>query len=144
MKILPVIALLVLLAGCSTVDSRIKENADVFDALDPATQEQLRQGMVEIGYPMDLVYIALGRPDEKRERVTADGRELEWVYSTYYSEYVGTTVAYRRYVGIHPATGRRVIFFEPVHNHLYRDRTDDRIRVTFRDGKVTVIEQVQR
>lgn len=144
MKTLPIFALLLFLAGCSTVDSRIKEKSGVFDALDPATQEQLRQGMVEVGNTTDMVYIALGRPDVKREIVTAGGRDEIWIYSTYYSEYVGTTVHYRRFLGYHPVTGQRVIYFEPVRNHLYRDRADDRIRVTFRDGKVTVIEQVQR
>ncbi|MCW5550391.1 MAG: hypothetical protein KIT44_15620 [Opitutaceae bacterium] len=133
-----------LLAGCSTIDRRITEKAAVFESLDPATQEQLRKGMVEIGYNTDLVYIALGSPDERRERITAAGREEVWIYSTYYQEYAGTTVHYRRYIGYHPVTGKRVIYFEPVRHHHYRDRVDERIRVTFRDGKVTEIEQIER
>lgn len=144
MKTLPILALLILLAGCSTIDSRIKEKSGVFDELNPDTQEQLRQGMVEIGYAPDMVYIALGRPDEKRAITTTTGRDEVWVYSTYFSEYVGTAISYRRFVGVHPKTGQRVVYFEPVRDHLYRDRTEDRIRITFRDGKVSVIEQVQR
>lgn len=136
--------IILLLAGCSTIDRRITEKAAVFESLDPATQEQLRKGMVEVGYNTDLVYIALGRPDERRERITAAGREEVWIYSSYYQEYAGTSVAYRRYIGYHPVTGKRVIYLEPVHQHHYRDRVNERIRVTFRDGKVTEIEQVER
>ncbi|HRJ47004.1 MAG TPA: hypothetical protein PKY38_06560 [Opitutaceae bacterium] len=136
---------LVLLAGCSTIDRRIEEKAAVFASLDPATQEQLRQGMVEVGYDTDMVYIALGRPDERRERVTAAGREQVWIYSTYFQEYVGTTtMGYRRYVTVHPRTGERIIYFEPIRTDIYRDRVDERIRITFINGRVTVIEQVQR
>lgn len=136
--------LLVLLAGCSTVDRRITEKAAVFESLDPATQEQLRKGMVEVGYDTDMVYIALGSPDERREIATAAGRDQVWIYSTYFQEYAGTTVHYRRLLGYHPVTGQRVVYFEPVRNHHYRDRVDERIRITFRNGKVTMIEQVQR
>jgi hypothetical protein len=140
MKTLPLLALLVLLAGCSTVDSRIQEKSGVFNALDADTQEQLRKGVVEVGHTTDMVYIALGRPDERRTVVTAAGRDEVWVYSTYYSEYIGTTVHYRRYY--HSGTGQ--VYIVPVRNHLYSDRTDERIRITFRDGKVSVIEQVKR
>jgi len=140
MKTLPILALLVLLAGCSTTERRIEKKSGVFNALDAATQEQLRKGVVEVGYTTDMVYIALGRPDERRTVTTATGRDEVWVYSTYYSEYVGTTVHYRRYY--HSVSGQ--VYVVPVRNHLYSDRTDERIRITFRDGKVSVIEQVKR
>jgi len=132
--------LLVLLAGCSTVDRRITEKAAVFESLDPATQEQLRKGMVEVGYDTDMVYIALGSPDERREIATAAGRDQVWIYSTYFQEYVGTTVHYRRYYD--SKSGQ--VYVVPLRNHHYRDRVDERIRITFRNGKVTMIEQVQR
>jgi hypothetical protein len=144
MKTLSILALVALLAGCSTVDRRIEEKSGVFNALDADTQDQLRQGMVEVGYTPDMVYIALGRPDEKRAIVTTTAREEVWVYSTYFSEYVGSTVRYRRYIAMHPRTGQRVVYFEPVRDHLYVDRAEDRIRITFRDGKVSMIEEVQR
>ncbi len=131
--------LALLLAGCSTIDRRINEKSALFETLDAATQEQLRQGTVKVGDTLDMVYIALGRPDEKREIVSAEGRSEVWIYSAYYSEYVGTTVRYRRYY--HPVSGQ--IFVQPIRDHHYRDRADERIRVSFRDGKVTVIEQVQ-
>lgn len=138
------LVLLALLAGCSTVDKRIQEKSVLFAGLDVATQEKLRQGIVEIGFTTDMVYIALGEPDDKREKISATGRELTWVYSSYRQEYAGTGVAGHRRVLIYdPALKRSYVMLEPVVVDVYNQRIDDRIRVTFRDGKVTVIEQVK-
>lgn len=138
------LALLALLAGCSTVDKRIQEKSSVFAGLDAATQEKLRQGVVEIGYTPDMVYIALGQPDDKREKVSATGREITWIYSSYTQEYAGTGVAgHRRTLVRDPATQRTYIMWEPVVVDVYNNRIDDRIRISFRDGKVTVIEQAK-
>ena len=62
------------LAGCSTVNSRIKEKSATFQSLDAEAQEKLRQSIIEIGNSFDMVYIALGQPDEKVERTTAAGK----------------------------------------------------------------------
>ena len=35
------------------------------------TQGKIRQGIVEVGYTEDLVYIALGPPDAWHQKVTA-------------------------------------------------------------------------
>ncbi len=144
LRLLLPILLLALLAGCSTIDKRIEEKSSVFAGLDAATQEKLRKGIVEIGYTPEMVYIALGRPDEKRERVSAEGRELTWIYSTYRQEYAGTGVAgHRRTVIYDPASKRSYIMWEPIVTDFYRNEIEDRIRVSFRDGKVSVIEQVK-
>jgi len=141
--LLPLAGLL-LFAGCSTVDKRIEQKSAVFAELDAATQEKLRQGIVEIGYTPDMVYIALGEPDDKREKISAAGRELTWIYTSYKQEYAGTGVAGHRRVVIHdPIAKRSYIMWEPVVVDVYNNRIDDRIRVSFRDGKVTVIEQVK-
>ncbi len=139
------ISLLLLgLAGCSTFEKRSEEKAAVFSALDPNAQEKLRQGMVEIGYTPDMVYIALGAPDSKSERTTAEGRDMIWIYSAYYSEYRGTSnVGYRRMVEYNPVTKSYIVFYEPVQVDHYEERVEDRIRVTFRDEKVAVIEKAK-
>ncbi|MBP9914210.1 MAG: hypothetical protein KBF26_12485 [Opitutaceae bacterium] len=135
---------LALLAGCSTIDSRIKEKSALFAGVDAATQEKLRQGTVEINYTPDMVYIALGKPDDKLERITAAGREFTWIYSSYTQEYAGTgVVGHRRTVVYDPLTKSYQVFWEPVVTDVYRNRVDDRIRVTFHDGRVSVIEQVK-
>ncbi|MBK8857016.1 MAG: hypothetical protein IPN11_04825 [Opitutaceae bacterium] len=133
-----------LLAGCSSIDSRIKEKADVFAAADPATQENLRKGTVEIGYTPDQVYIALGKADDRRERTTARGSDLTWIYHSYHEDYRGTAmVGYRRLIAYDPVRKRNYIYWEPAMVDVYRSRIDERIRITFRDGKVAVIEQAK-
>lgn len=135
---------LALLAGCSTFNDRAKEKAAVFSRLDAATQENLRQGIVEVGYTPDMVYIALGDPDATRERVTADGKEETWIYQALSTEYRGqSTVGYRRWVTYDPERKVLWTYYEPVNVNVYQDHIEDRIRITFKDGKVTVIEQVK-
>ncbi|MDB6169960.1 MAG: hypothetical protein JWM88_2824 [Verrucomicrobia bacterium] len=138
------VALAGLLAGCSTIDSRIKENPALFSSLDPQTQADLRKGGVQVGYTSDMVYIALGAPDERSERVTSAGRETVWIYTTTYEEYAGTAhVGYRRVFVRNPRTGAAAVFLEPVYSDVYQDRTEERIRITFRDGRVVAIEQTK-
>lgn len=145
MKIRLLLSLLILgLAGCSTFEKRSAEKSAVFSTLDAATQENLSKGMVEVGYTPDMVYIALGSPDSKSEHTTAKGSEITWIYRAYYTEYQGTqTVGYRRYVSYNPKTKTHFVYYEPVRVDLYRDRTEDRIRITFSDGKVSVIEKAK-
>jgi hypothetical protein len=138
-------AAVLLAAGCNTVDSRIKEKPDVFAKLDPETQAKIKQGIIDLGFTEDLVYLALGAPDRKRESVSASGRTVTWIYSTYYEHYEDA-----RFVGY-----RRSVYFDPYLNSYrlyYRHafppevlvtERDERIRITFRDGKVTVIEQAK-
>jgi hypothetical protein len=134
----------VFLAGCSTVESRIKENPAAFASLDPQTQAEIRKGGVRVGFTTEMVYIALGRPDERSERVTAEGREEVWIYTTTYEEYAGTAhVGYRRVYVRDPKTGAAAVFLEPVYGDVYQDRTEERIRIIFRDGHVTAIEQTK-
>ena len=74
------------LAGCGTTNtfsSRIKENQAAFDKLSPVDQEVVRSGFIKIGYPQDVVYIALENPQKK---IPGPGvNEETWVYHNFYS-----------------------------------------------------------
>lgn len=132
------------LAGCSTIDKRIQEKSAAFAAYPAETQENLRKGIVEIGYTPDQVYIALGKADDKRERITAKGREITWIYHSYEEDYRGTAmVGYRRLIAYDPVRKRNYVYWEPAMVDVYRGRIDERIRITFQDGKVAVIEQAK-
>lgn len=133
-----------LLAGCSTIDSRIEEKSAAFATYDPATQEKLKQGIVEIGYTPEQVYIALDRADDRRERLTAKRRELTWIYHSYHEDYRGTAMmGYRRMIAYDPVRRRNYVYWEPAVVDVYSSHIDERIRITFRDGKVAVIEQAK-
>ncbi|MCX6954876.1 MAG: hypothetical protein NTV51_22185 [Verrucomicrobia bacterium] len=142
---LAALAAAVLLGGCDTFNKRADEKSAVFDALSPATQKRLERGKIHVGDSEDLVYIALGNPDEKRQVTRADGTEAVWVYRTYWEQYEGRAwVGWRRIVV--PAAGGRgyVVYHEPVTQDIYRTRVDEVIRVTFTKGVVSVVEQNKR
>ncbi len=138
-----VVALLAL-GGCSTVQSRIEEKQHVFNALDPQSQARIRQGLVNVGDTVDMVYMAMGRPDERRETTTAEGQDMTWVYNSYWQEYEGSRmVGYRRVVYYDRVARAYRVFWEPVQADVYSEREEERTRVNFREGRVTAIEQVK-
>lgn len=133
-----------LLAGCETVDTRISKNPQLFASLDAATQEKIKQGIIDIGYTEDMVYLALGAPDQKREARTAAGSQTTWVYSTYFERYDGTRFAgYHRRVYFDRYLNTYRVYYQPVYADVYRPEVEERIRVTFQNGKVTIIEQTK-
>ncbi len=130
------------LAGCQTVDDRIKERPEVFARLDPTTQEKVRQGIIDIGFSEDAVYLALGKPDQRRESIREGGRSMTWIYNTYYERYDGTAFAgYHRSVYFDPYLRAYRVYYRPVYADTYTQEREERIRVVFKDGRVTMIEQ---
>ena len=105
---------------------------------------RLAARQIEVGDTQDMVYIALGVPDEKRDQVAATGRTTTWIYSAYWQEYQGTRmVGFRRQVVYDPASKTYRVYHEPDFQPVYAPRSEDRIRITFQNGSVTVIEQAQ-
>jgi hypothetical protein len=89
-----------------------------------------------------MVYIALGEADEKHDQVSADGTAVVWVYNRYWQEYRGERVmGYRAISTTDQKTGTPTVFYEPIQQSVYQDREEERLRVTLKDGKVTVIER---
>jgi outer membrane protein assembly factor BamE (lipoprotein component of BamABCDE complex) len=67
-------------AGCSTVDSRIADNRAVFNTWPPAVQDKVVLGQIDVGFTTDQVRVALGEPDRVFTRTTADGTSQVWSY----------------------------------------------------------------
>ena len=131
-------------AGCETVDSRIAKNPQLFAQLDAATQAKIKQGIIDLGFTEDMVHLALGAPDQKREVRSEKGTETVWIYSTYYERYDGTRFAgYQRRVYYDRNLGSYRVYYQPVFADTYRPESQERIRVVFREGKVAVIEQTK-
>ena len=133
------------LTGCNTFESRAHEKAQVYQSLPPATQERLHRGQISIGDSQDMVYIALGYPDEVREVTTPQGVQTVWIYRTYWQQYEGTAwVGWHRMI-VPMRNGRGYyIIHEPVSTDIYRTHVDEVIRVTFDRGVVTSVEQRHR
>ena len=133
---------LALLAGCDTFAHRSREKADTFAALSPEEREKLKRGVIELGNTPDMVYIALGRPDEQHEKTTPQGVEKIWVYNEYHEDFAGTVrTGYRRVLLFDPVRKRYTVYYDPMFANVYREDTEERIRIKFRNGKVTEIEQ---
>ncbi|MBP6863700.1 MAG: hypothetical protein KBC32_00360 [Candidatus Didemnitutus sp.] len=133
---------LLLATGCQTVETRIKEKPEAFASLDAETQAKVKQGIIDLGYSEDAVYLALGAPDQKRESRSAAGAQTVWIYNTYYERYDGTRFAgYARRVYWDPVLKTYRFHYHPVYAETYRPEVEERIRITFENGKVTVIEQ---
>ena len=131
-----------LASGCSTFASRVKEKSAVFATLDPVTQTRLKEGRPELGDSPDLVYIALGTPDAMHDQISADGSAVVWVYYHYWQEYQGESMDGVRMVPVtDPKTGVTSLIQEPMQRSIYHERAEERMRVTFKNGKVTVIER---
>lgn len=82
--LLPIAALLVLaMAGCSTIQSRINENPTAFQRLTPKQQQLVSTGRVSEGMSKNAVYIAWGNPD----RITYGSKhgipDEKWLYFGY-------------------------------------------------------------
>ena len=132
------------LTGCSTYHSRAKEKAAVFAALDPATQARLEARDIRVGDTPDMVYIALGKPTEKKEKLTGSGTSGIWIYTARWDEYQGTRLVGYRSVSVYdPATKSYRVSYVPDYQPVYAPREEDRLRVTFADGVVSVIEVAQ-
>ncbi|MDF3056975.1 MAG: hypothetical protein K0R17_1190 [Rariglobus sp.] len=133
------------LTGCNTFERRAQKKADVFAALSPADQARLEKKVINVGDTADMVYIALGSPDEKTVATTASGETLTWTYNRYWQEYRGEAYGgFQRQVVRDPKTGATSVYLEPISRPVYAERQQPVMRIVFTDGKVSVIEQARQ
>jgi predicted small secreted protein len=121
-----------LATGCSTTEGRIKDHQAAFQSLPPEQQQKIRAGEVDVGFSQEMVVMALGEPDRRYTRTAADGTTEVWAYRSKAPALSfgigvgggggGTAVG----GGVGISTG---------------DRSDDRLRVLFKDGRVIALER---
>ena len=90
MKTNPVLGLLLILVlagtGCdpaSGIATRIAEKSAVFTQLTPEQKAKIEQGVVEIGFTADMVYMAMGRPQKITEKQLPAGQVAMWTYRNF-------------------------------------------------------------
>lgn len=139
------LAIVLSLAGCNTFEKRAEEKSATFDALSASTQKRLERGKINVGDTQDMVYIALGNPDETRQVTDGAGDKFAWVYKSYWQQYEESAwVGWRRII-VPNVNGRGyVVYHEPVTREFYRTREEEVIRVSFRRGVVNSVEQQKR
>lgn len=86
------ILLILILAGCAGVQSRIDEHRDEFTGYPPEVQMKLQNGEIEEGFSKTQVYIAKGNPDQTTERVSKGKTITTWLYGTKRPQEVKTGV----------------------------------------------------
>ena len=126
----------VLLTGCSTPDSRIAKNQRDFSQYPAEVQKKIRAGEVDVGFTPEMVRLALGAPTRQFNRRTETGTVELWVYhdnSPRFSIGLGFG-SYGRHsggsVGVSTSTGG----YDP----------EEKMRVEFRDARVTAVDYVKR
>ena len=118
----------VALTACNTTGSRISRQQELFDSYPPEVQENIRNGMVEVGYTPEMVVMALGDPDEKAVAKPDDELAEVWTYRKSIPGF-GIGMGSGGYAGGGVAVGTGVRVGEPA-------RSEDRAVVEFSEGRV--------
>src|SRR5215212_4652134 len=71
-----------ILAGCSTTESRISENPQLFQSLPGRDQELVSRGQIRTGMSRDAVWLAWGNADQKVAGAMRSTSTETWVYTT--------------------------------------------------------------
>jgi len=84
LALLAALVAIMLVAGCETsgITNRIQEKSVVFNNLAPWQRRDIQNGVVDVGFSTDMVYMALGKPS--KIVTSANGKETVWTYNNYY------------------------------------------------------------
>jgi len=134
-----VVAGLALLAGCSTPQTRIERNPQIFSTLSPSDQDLIKQGKIAVGFTPDMVKLALGDPDRILVRTDATGSNEVWSYTTYETD--DGALLYRGYYHRFYRWGDP---YFPYYTAFPARREHEVFRVIFNGGRVASIEQEKR
>ena len=73
-----------LCTGClGPRSTRISQNEAFFASVDPFSQKLIRQGLINLGFTNELVYLALGKPNRTRTIQTSEGEVQVWIYRNF-------------------------------------------------------------
>lgn len=125
---------LLLLAACSTPESRIRKHKELFAAYPPQVRDRIRAGAVDIGFTSDMVLMALGKPARKTTRTTALSAQEIWTYgdSSGVRPGVGVSIGGGSYGGF----GGVSVGSD---SGAYRERA----AIVFEGGKVVAVDKVK-
>jgi hypothetical protein len=134
-----VMGTLVLVTGCattSTVDTRKQERYAAYSALTPEQRALVDMSQIQVGMPMDAVYIAWGKPAQVSTGQTSDGRNsTTWIYTgTSWQEHRYWSYRYAPY-HFHPRYGYYA-HAVPTMEYDYVPRSYVAAEVIFEDGVV--------
>ncbi len=127
-----VVLSLLLLAGCASPADRIATNQAMFDSWPVDVREKIRAGQVAVGFAPEMVLVALGQPDRKVLRTSAQGTAEVWTYLDHRPHFsIGVGMGS---VGRSSAVGGSVAMTDQAWHESHV------ITVIFEAGKVAAIE----
>ncbi|PTY03161.1 hypothetical protein DB347_22020 [Opitutaceae bacterium EW11] len=132
---LGLVALTAVFSACSTTDSRISKHQAAFDALSPEDRGKVRGGHVDLGFTQEMVQMALGEPDRRYTRTTDQGSHEVWAYRDR-----GPSFS----IGLGVGSGGRTSAVGAGVGVTTGDRSDDKLRIVFQNGRVAAIERRDR
>lgn len=135
------LGLAVLLSGCESIDTRIRERSSAFGSWSPPTQERIRRGELKIGDNLDMVYIALGEPDSLQVIPHDDGSTVSiWSYPDIKQRFMtNEIVGYEDHSEFDVATGQRIHYKVPNRQQVYKNTKEPGLQVIFRNGVITSV-----
>lgn len=142
LRLLALIAIPLVLAGCSTPASRIAKNPELFAGFPLDVQARVKQGEIDVGFPQEAVEMALGKPDRRYTRTTAADQTEVWSYVGIY-----TTTERQRVNGrfrVRDATGAYQTVSDSIWVDVQQQHEYEQLRVEFENAKVKAIERVTR
>lgn len=71
--------------GCSTPESRIRNDPVAFARPTSGQQDLIRRGQIAIGFDKEMVQLAPGEPDHVTNHIDATGPSEIWSYTAYES-----------------------------------------------------------
>lgn len=134
----------VLLGGCTTVDTRIARNQEVFDTFSPEAKRKIEAGEIARGFTKPMVQIAWGNPSDTVRREDENGASDVWIYRGYRSRHTTTFGIGGGFWGggCRGRYGYVPYAYMPYDVTWREDYT--RATVTFRSGRVVSYETNQR
>ncbi len=139
-----------ILAGCTTIDTRIAERQQAFQSMSPRDQALVQQGRIHEGMTQDAVYIAWGPPSQRLPGRNRGAIVETWIYdATAAGDYPGPFsygygygygLGYGYFGGYRHRFHRGGFFYDPFfdpyfYNHANIVRYPERT-VSFQRGRV--------
>ena len=136
-------AALLTVAGCSTPESRIKKNPELFEQLAPEIQAAVKLGHVDVGFPRDAVQLALGTPNRRYTRRVGGGKTVEvWSYTSSKTDYDRQRASVR--IQAYDRNGNPRTYTDSTWVDVEQKTEFERLRVELENGLVTAIETLEQ
>ncbi|MCF3651128.1 hypothetical protein [Synoicihabitans lomoniglobus] len=140
----PFVSLLVaggclVLVGCESIATRMKQREEVTRTWPPLTQERIARGEIKVGDDFDMVSVALGAPDGQETFTAKDGGIVTiWNYPKITQRFERDEIVnYEDVSEFDVRTGQRIHYQVPNRQKVYVSGKEPGMQIIFRNGRVS-------